>query len=58
MRRLMVFLTLVLFVSPGVVVLGLTPQASADSSPGIMSRTGRAIKDSWITSKTKAKLIS
>jgi osmotically-inducible protein OsmY len=63
MRRLMVFLTLVLFVSPGV-VLGQTqsgarqtPQANADSNPGVMGRTGRAIKDSWITSKTKAKLI-
>ncbi|MGH7313626.1 MAG: BON domain-containing protein [Candidatus Rokuibacteriota bacterium] len=59
-------LTLVLLVWPGV-VLGQaqsgarqTPQGErmADGSPGIMASTGRAIKDSWITSKAKAKLIA
>jgi len=66
MKRAMMFLTLVLLVWPGV-VLGQaqsgarqTPQAErpAESSPGVMGSTGRAIKDSWITSKTKAKLIA
>jgi hyperosmotically inducible protein len=64
MKRVIIFVTLVLLVTAGV-VLGQTqsstrqtPQADGDSSPGIMGRTGRAIKDSWITSKTKAKLIA
>jgi osmotically-inducible protein OsmY len=66
MKRVKVFLTLVLLMWPGV-VLGQapsgarqTPQAERppESSPGIMGSTGRAIKDSWITSKAKAKLIA
>jgi len=66
MKRVMMFLTLVLLIWPGV---GLgqgpsgarqTPQAErpAESSPGVMASTGRAIKDSWITSKAKAKVIA
>jgi hyperosmotically inducible protein len=64
MKRLVTLVTLVLLVSAGV-VLGQTPSGTrqtphsdGDSSPGVMGRTGRAIKDSWITSKTKAKLIA
>jgi osmotically-inducible protein OsmY len=65
MTRVMI-LTLTLLVWPGI-VLAQTPsgarqtsqaERSPESSPGIMSSTGRAIKDSWITSKAKAKLIA
>ncbi len=63
MKRVIIFVALVLLVTAGV-VLGQTPsgtrqtpQAAGDSSMCLMDRTGRAIKDSWITSKTKAKLI-
>lgn len=65
-RVMMMFLTLVLLIWPGV-VLGQgqggarqTPQAErpAESSPGVMASTGRVIKDSWITSKAKTKLIA
>jgi hyperosmotically inducible protein len=60
----MMVLSLTLLLWPGVGigqtqrVARQTPQAAESSSPGIMDKTGRAIKDSWITSKTKAKLIA
>jgi len=53
MKRVTIFLTVVLLVWPAV-AFGQTPE----SSPGVMASTGRVIKDSWITSKTKAKLIA
>ncbi len=65
-RVIMMFLTLGLLVWPGVVLAQApggarqTPPAERqpEGNPGIMSSTGRAIKDSWITSKAKAKLIA
>ncbi len=65
-RVMMMFLALVLLVWPGAVPAQApsgtrqTPQTERppESSPGIMSSTGRAIRDSWITSKAKAKLIA
>jgi osmotically-inducible protein OsmY len=65
-RLMMMLLALAVLVWPGAVLAQApggarqTPQAERPSpeSPGIMSSTGRAVHDSWITSKAKAKLIA
>ncbi|HSF06822.1 MAG TPA: BON domain-containing protein [Methylomirabilota bacterium] len=66
MKRVMMFLALALLVWPGIVLAQAptgarqTRQAErpSENSSGIMGSTGQAIKDSWITSKAKAKLIA
>jgi osmotically-inducible protein OsmY len=65
-RLMMMLLALAVLVWPGAVLAQApggarpTPQAERPSpeSPGIMSSTSRAVHDSWITSKAKAKLIA